>query len=53
MLEAELGSYKLDPVRESSPLRTKFEFQKNTYYLSASGRIIHCTVKRPIWMNGR
>jgi hypothetical protein len=41
--EAELGSEKLEPVRECSPWRNKLEFQKNASYLSAfsSGRIIH------------
>jgi hypothetical protein len=44
--EAELGSEKLEPVRECSPLGTNFEFPKNTSYLSGflSGRIIHLTV---------
>jgi hypothetical protein len=43
VLDAELGSLKLKPVRECFPLRTESQFQYNTSYLSAfsTGRIIH------------
>jgi hypothetical protein len=57
--ETHVGAYsrasKLKPVRECAPLKTDFEFQKNTSYLSvfSSGRINYFTVNRPIRLNGK
>jgi hypothetical protein len=55
VLEAELGSQKLESVTENSALRTTVEFQKSTSYLSwfSNGRIIHFTLNRSILLNGR